>query len=447
MPSAQKQFTRSNAVDVGFFHLWLSMLAAVVFGLTPLARSQEAIDRVVAVVDEQIILQSELLQYTYSLAVQMGIDPRKQPDKFKELRENALQSLIAQKVFLTKAKEDSVTVDQHQVDQALEERLKYMVEQLGSEEKLEEYYGQPMRKIRRTFRESVEEGLLVRTLQQRKFREIKISRREVEEFYHAMKDSLPGIKASVHLRHILVNVAPGETAVEAARAKIDTLLARVRNGEDFAKLARLYSEDPGSAAKGGELGFIQRGDFVKEFEEAAFALQPGEISGVVRSQFGFHIIQLIDRRGEKANARHILIRLNTTASDEKATEAFVSQLRDDIVAGKISFEDAAKKYSTDQTSNEKGGDLGWFESDQLQVPAFREAARSLQPGEISQPLKTQYGFHLVRLEERREPRQYTLEQDWQQIQEMAQNAKVERELQNWLATLKKQMYVRVATLE
>ncbi len=441
MRTAQFFFLRCKLLNV----LWFSLLAA--FSLALPAQGQEVIDRVVAVVDDQIILQSELVQYTYSMAMQMGVDPRKHPDKFKELRESALQSLIAQKVFFTKAKEDSVTVDQRQIDQVLEERLKYMVEQLGSEEKLEEYYGQPMRKIRRMFRESVEEGLLVRTLQQKKFREVKISRREVEDFYLANKDSLPGIKAAVRLSHILVNIAPGDAAVEAAKAKIDTLLQRVRNGDDFATLARSYSEDPGSASKGGELGFIQRGDFVKEFEEAAFALQPGEISGVVRSSFGFHVIQLIDRRGEKINARHILVRLSISASDEKSTETFVRQLRDDILAGKIPFAEAAKKYSTDQTSNEKGGDLGWFESEQLQVPAFREAAKTLQPDEISQPLKTQYGFHLVRLDDRREPRQYTLARDWQEIHEMAQNAKVERELQNWLATLKKQMYVRVAAVE
>ncbi|MGH7598005.1 MAG: peptidylprolyl isomerase, partial [bacterium] len=414
MRTVQSFFLRCKAVSVLFLSLW-----AVFVTMLP-ARGQEVIDRVVAVVDDQIILQSELLQYTYSTAMQMGIDPRKHPDKFSELRENALQSLIAQKVFFTKAKEDSVTVDQRQVDQVLEERLKYMVEQLGSEEKLEEYYGQPMRKIRRLFRENVEEGLLVRTLQQKMFREVKTSRREVEEFYQVHKDSLPGVKASVRLSHILVNIAPGDAAVTTAKAKIDSLLQRVRGGEDFATLARLYSEDPGSATKGGELGFIQRGDFVREFEEVAFGLQPGEISGVVRTSFGFHVIQLIDRRGEKVNARHILVRLSTSASDEKATETFIHQLRDDILAGKISFEEAAKKYSNDQTSNEKGGDLGWFESDQLQVQAFREVARTLKPGEISEPLKTQYGFHLVRLDDRREARQYTLAQDWQEIHDMAQ---------------------------
>lgn len=436
-----QRFHKSILFIIGLFSL-------LNFGAAPgRIYAQEILDRVVAVVDDQIILQSELLQYAYSLAVQLNIDPRKQPDKFDELRDGALESLIAQKVLLTKAKEDSVTVEQRQVDQVLDERLKGMVEQLGSEDKVEEYFGQPLRKVKRTLRQNIEDGLLVRTLQQKKFREIKISRREVEDFYAAMKDSLPGVKAAVHLRHILLNISAGEAAVKVAQAKIDTLLKRVRNGEDFAKLARLYSEDQGSAAKGGELGLIQRGDFVKEFEEVAFVLQPNEISDVVRTQFGFHIIQLIERRGEKTNARHILIRLATTANDEKETAAFGSRLREDILAGKISFEDAAKKHSTDQTTAEKGGDLGWFEADQLQVPAFREAAKTLKPGEISPPLKTQYGFHLVRLEERRDPRQFTLAEDWQQIHEMAMSEKGEKDFQAWVATLKKQMYIRVASLE
>jgi peptidyl-prolyl cis-trans isomerase SurA len=432
-----------NSKTVRVFRAWLFFTLICGYDLR-FTLAQEIIDRVVAVVDDQIIMQSELLQYAYTLGFQMGIDPRKQPEKFNQLRDGALQSLIVQKVLLTKAKEDSVTVDQRRVDQVLEERLKSMVDQLGSEEKVEEYFGQPMRKVRRTIRESVEEGLLVRTLQERKFREIKVSRRETEEFYHAMKDSLPGIKASVRLSHILLNVTPGEAAVKVARAKIDSLLQLVRSGEDFAKLAKEHSEDPGSAQKGGELGLIQRGDFVKEFEEVAFAMQPGEISGVVRTQFGFHIIQLIERRGEKINARHILVRLPATSADEQATEAFARELREEILAGKTSFQDAAKKYSADPTSNEKGGDLGWFESEQLQVPAFREAAKTLKPGEISPALKTQYGFHLVRLDERREPRKFTLEQDWQEIQEMALQAKSEKEFQKWVTTLKKQMYIQVA---
>ncbi len=407
------------------------------------ASAQEVLDRIVAVVDDKIILQSELNQFSYQTAFQLGIDPRRDKEKFAALEKEALNNLVNQKVMLTKAQEDSITVDDRQVDQLLDERIKSMVDQLGSEEKVEEYFGQSLRKIRRTFRTDIADALMVRTLQQKKMRELKVSRREVEQFYQAYKDSLPTIKASAKLSHILLNVQPGEVAANAAREKLEGLLKRIRGGEDFAKLAGEYSQDPGSMKRGGELGFIQRGDFVREFEEVAFALKPGEISDIVQTQFGFHILQLIDRRGEKINVRHILLRVATTAEDEARVRAKADSLLTDIKSGKIKFEDAAKQYSTDKTTNEKGGDLGWFELDQLQVAAFREAARTLSPGEISEPLKTEFGFHLVRLDERREPRKYTLTEDWAQIEEMAMQHKGETEMRAWVESLKKKMYVRI----
>ncbi len=408
------------------------------------AQAQEVLDRIVATVDDKIILQSELSQYAYQLAIQMGIDPRRDAAKFEALRANALESLVDQKAMLVKAAEDSIVVDERQVDQVLDDRIKAMTQQLGSEEKVEEYFGQPMRKIRRTLRRDISEGMLVRTLQQKKFREVKISRREVEQFYHAMKDSLPGIKESVRLSHILLNIQAGDEATKAARAKAEELLTRIRAGENFAELAGKYSEDPGSQKRGGELGFIQRGDFVREFEEAAFALQPGEISGLVQSQFGIHIIQMIDRRGEKINVRHILIRVAMSAGDENRTAERLKNLREEIVSGKIKFEDAAKQHSNDLTTNEKGGDLGWFEIDQLQVPEFVGVAKSLKPGEISQPIKTQFGYHIVRLDERREPRDFNLKEDWDQIEDMALNFKAEQEFRKWVDALKKDLYIKIA---
>jgi len=409
--------------------------------------AQEILDGIVAVVDDKIILYSELNQFAYQMAIQMGIDPRKDTEKFNELRKTALSNLVDQKVLLTKAEEDSVVIDDRQVDQVLEDRLTTITQQLGSEEKVEEYFGQPMRKIRRTLRKDISEALLVRTLQQQKFREIKVSRREVEEFYKTMKDSLPTVKASVELSHILFNIQPSQESIKAARAKIESILKRIRDGEDFAELAKQYSEDPGSRKRGGELGFIERGDFVREFEEAAFALQPGEISDIVQTQFGFHIIQLIDRRGEKINARHILIRVAMSDEDEIRTRDALQKLRDEIVAGKITFEEAAKKYSSDLTTNEDGGSLGWFEIDQLQVKEFRQVAASLEPGEISQPIKTQFGYHLVRLDDRREPRKLDLANDWQQLEEIVLARKSEREFRNWLESLKKDLYIRIAANE
>ncbi len=406
--------------------------------------AQEIVDRIVAVVDDKIILQSELVQFTTQTAFQLGLNPQREPEKFNALRAQALQNLINQKVMLTQAQEDSITVDERQIEQVLEERMKAIVQQLGSEQKAEEYFGLPLRKIRKQFRDDIEEQLMVRNLQQKKMRELKVSRREVEQFYQTYQDSLPMVEASVKLSHVLFNIQAGDEAVQAAREKIESVQKRIREGEDFAKLAGEFSEDPGSAKRGGELGLIQRGDFVREFEEAAFALEPDQVSEIVRTQFGFHIIKLIERRGEKINVRHVLIRVPTVASDEQRTREQAAAIRADIVAGKITFEDAAKKYSNDQTTNEKGGDLGWFEATQLQVEAFREAARTLQPGEISEPLKTEFGYHLVRLNEKREARKLSLTEDADRLHEMALNHKAEEQLRRWVESLKQQMYVRVA---
>jgi peptidyl-prolyl cis-trans isomerase SurA len=409
----------------------------------PRVRSQQVLDQIAAVVDNNIILSSELLQYTRQLAVQLAINPAKEPEKFEELRRNTLDNMVIQKVLLTKAKEDSITVDDRQVDQTLDEQINRMVQQLGSEEKLEEYFGQPLRKIRRTLRQEIADRMLVETLQSKKVREVRISRREVEEFYHVRKDSLPRLKASVKLSHILFTIEAGDEAQKKARALIDSLLSLVRAGEDFATLARNYSEDPGSKDKGGELGFIQRGDFVKEFEEAAFALKPGEISDVVKSQFGLHIVQLIDRRGEKINARHILIRLTTTVDDESAVQQKAKDLREKILGGTVAFADAAREHSQDKTTSANGGDLGWFEVDQLQLPAFRQAIEALRVNEISEPVKTQFGYHVLRLDGRRDARSMSFDEDYEQIHEMALYSKREREFAAWVQSLKKHLYIRI----
>jgi peptidyl-prolyl cis-trans isomerase SurA len=407
------------------------------------AQSGTVLDRIVAIVDDQIILQSELLNFAYTFAFQLNIDPRKDPDKFEEVRRTTLQNLITQKVLYTKALLDSVVVDDRQVDSVLEEQLRRLVDQLGSEEKVEEFYGMSLRQIRRDFRDEVRERLLVEALQAQRMRQVSVSRREVEEFYSTMKDSLPKLPEQVKLRHILLQPKPSEEAEQKARARIDTILARLRSGADFAELARLYSEDPGSAKRGGEIGFAKRGDFVPEFEEAAFALKPGEISDVVRTQFGFHVIQVLERRGEKIRLRQILIRLQTSPEDEKKTAERLLDIRRRIQKGEWTFAEAAKKFSEDPNSADKGGDLGWFKVDEFQLEAFKKAVEKLQVGEISDPVKTQFGLHLILLEDRRPARELSLQEDWEQIEQWALNIKRRKEFEAWVEKIKKDVYIEI----
>ncbi len=426
----------SRAMRRGF--LLITLLAGSVF-----AQNGEVLDRIVAVVDDQIILQSELLNFAYTFAFQMNIDPRKDPAKFEEVRKKTLENLIDQKVLYTKALLDSVVVDDRQVDSVLEQQLKRLIDQLGSEKKVEEFYGMPLRQIRKEFREEVRERLLVEALQAKKMRQITVSRREVEEFYATHKDSLPPLPEEVKLRHILLQPKPSKDAEARARARIDSIRALLLAGADFAELARKYSEDPGSAQRGGDMGFAKRGDFVPAFEEAAFALKPGELSDVVHSQFGFHVIQLLERRGEKIRVRHILIRLQTTPEDEKRTAQRLIEIKKKIEAGELTFAEAARKYSEDPNSADKGGDLGWFKVNEFQLEAFRKVAATLKVGEISDPIKTRFGLHLVLLEDRRPSRPLSLQQDWEQIEQWALDAKRRKEFEAWVNDLKKDVYIEI----
>jgi len=417
----------------------------VLFLTSPGAFAQQVLDEIVAVVGDRIILLSELNQYTYNVALQQGIDPSKAPDKFEEIRKKTLENLVDQKVLLLKAQEDSVQVEESQVDQVLNEQIQQMVQQLGSEEKLVEYFGAPLNKIKRDFRDDVRERLLIEALQAKKFREVKVSRREVEEFYHTMRDSLPEIQEAVKLSHILLEVKPGDEAKRAAYERIKDLLQRVRAGEDFPRLAEQYSEDPGSAANGGELGFIQRGEFVREFEEAAFALEPGQVSDIVETKFGYHIIKLLERRGEKINTAHILIRVQTTSEDEKRTLQRAEEIRQQILEGSADFAEMAKKYSDDKTTAAEGGSLGWFPVDQLQIAEFKKAVQDLKVGQVSSPLRTKFGYHVIKLDDKKEARKLALLQDWEQIETWALNFKRQKEFQKWLEDAKKDIHIDVKT--
>lgn len=405
--------------------------------------AQPVLDKVVAVVENEVILQSELTQYALNLAFQLRIDPRREAEKFAQLQRETLQNLINQKILLAKAEEDTVVVEERQVDSVLEEQISRMIQQFGSEQKLEEQVGMSINKLKRNFRDEVRKNLRVEKLQQTKFSTIKITRREVEEFFNSTKDSLPELKETVDISHILINVKAGDASERAAQQKIADLLQQVKAGADFADLCRKYSEDPGSAARGGEIGFMERGDFVPEFEEVAFLLEPGQISDIVRSRFGLHIIQCIDRKGDKINVRHLLIRLEPTSIDETETEKKTREIRELLNDPNNDFKKIAEQYSDDETTKQQGGHLGLFETENLQEPEFRAVIDTLKPGEISQPFKTKFGWHILKLNSKQEPRAISIERDWERLEAYALNLKRQRQFQNWLEELKKDVYIEI----
>lgn len=420
-------------------------LALVMLGLafSPL-QAQQVLDRILAVVDDDVILESEVAQGAYLTAMQLRIDPAKSPREYARLKQETLNNLINQKILLVQADKDTIKADDQQVERYLQQQMANVIQQLGGEDKVEEYFGAPLAKVRRNYREEIERNLRIRTVQSGKMQGIKISRREVEQYFKANRDSIGPIKESIDLSHILIKATPGAAARKAALDKAEALRLRIVGGEDFATLARENSEDPGSASRGGDLGFMSRGEFVREFEEAAFKLAPGEISPVIESQFGYHIIQMIERRGEKIDTRHILIVPKPSREDEVAAADTIKTIAQRLKEG-LPFEELVQRYSQDESSKADKGHLGSFEIDQLRERAkeFVYAVKGLQEGDYSDPVRTQYGFHILRVNQREAARELDFNKDYDRIHQLALDHKMQQTFNAWIAQLKEDVHVEI----
>lgn len=397
----------------------------------------QTLDRIVAVVDNDIILDSELNAQVQLLVINNKIDPNT-----PGLKEQVLQSMINEKLIVAKAIEDSVTVTDDEIQQQLDNVIQQRIQQFGSEARLEEIYGMPISRIRREFRDEMRKNLLAQRLQQQRFGGTQIGRFEVEEFYRTYKDSLPRVPEEVELAHIFMRPKVSDEAKATTTAKLRGLLDSLQNGADFGALARRYSEDPGSAPQGGDLGFVRRGQFVKEFETAVFALGEKQVSGIVETEFGLHIIQLLERRGDAVHARHILLRIEKTKISDDATIALLDSLRQRILAGE-SFAELAKKYSERKETSMIGGELGTFELEQLDKGTF-DAIAGLKEGEMTHPVRlvegNSYGYHILLLKKRVPAHSMTLQGDYRRIETLALNLKRTKDYQSWLEDLRGKIY-------
>jgi peptidyl-prolyl cis-trans isomerase SurA len=258
------------------------------------------------------------------------------------------------------------------------------------------------------------------------------------EFYQTYRDSLPVQGESVRLSHIMMSVAPSEEEKRSAFQQAKEVLAKARAGESFDSLARSYSQCP-SAESGGDLGYFARGEMVPEFERAAFALNPGEISDVVETMYGYHILRCEDRSDNRARVRHILIALSTSVEDEQRLLDRLNELRSRALDGD-DFSALAEEHSQDPYSSEQGGELGWYPLDQLNTQ-FRSVVDTLSVGNVSEPIKTASGVHLLKVTDRVNQRQITLEDDREAIEELARQKKISDRLESWLRQLSEEIYV------
>ncbi len=406
--------------------------------LVQISFAQQLIDGIAAVVGDEIILKSEITNLINQYLIQNRIQADENPKLIERVRQQTVNSLIEQKLMLIQAEKDTIEVDPELLDQRVEQRLRFLIERVGSEDQLEKAFQSPMRKIRKDLRKVIEEQLLVEQTRSTRFRDIKISRREVEDFYNNFQDSLPKLQETVTISHILKIVKPSQEAQVDAFKKITEIKEMLQNGADFAELAEKYSDDPASAKRGGDLGLISRGDFVNEYETVAFGLNDGEVSDIVQTQFGFHIIKMDERRGEKIRTRHILVQVTPTEEDEQRTIEELNQLRERALAGE-DFSELAMANSDDENVKNDKGLLGTFEIEKLAIPEFKEIVNELEIGEISKPFKTDFGYHIVKLNDRQKSRPVSLEEDWQRVEEIAYNYKLDKEYKAWIEKLKNEI--------
>lgn len=411
----------------------------ITFLICATLRAQVVLDKIVAVVDNEIILKSELdFRANYEAA------QRNKSSVDSTLLRNVLMQMIEEKLLYAQAELDSITVSDDQVKSQLDYQINYFIQQYGSQEKLEQVYGMPVEKIKRVLRDDTRKNLMAQMLQQKKFGEVQVSRKEVEDFFETYRDSLGIVPDKYEIAHIFQNPKTGERARRKALELAKTLLDSIKKGADFAELAKKFSDDPGSAAQGGDLGFVKRGVFYPEFEAAAFSLAPNQLSDIVESPAGFHIIQMIERRGESIHTRHILIKMKSDSeADLKAIE-FLTDLRDSIISGKNTFEYYAKKYSDDKESAKFGGNLGTFEANQLDKSILDQIYK-MKEGDISFPKRIEldrntYGYHIVKLIKRIPQHRANLELDYNEIKRLAEYYKKQKLYRKWIDEIKEKIY-------
>jgi peptidyl-prolyl cis-trans isomerase SurA len=402
--------------------------------------AQVLVDRIVAVVDKEIITESELNERATYLALQNRIDPNQ-----KGLRTQVLDGLISEKLMLAQALIDSIEVTDDEITRALDQQITNFVRQVGSEQRVEQMYGKPISRIKREYRTEIKNQLLVQKMRQQREASVSVTRREVEDFFTSFRDSLPQVPEEYEMSHIYIVPKPDTTVESKTRLVMQSILDSIHAGGDFADFAKRYSTDPGSAASGGDLGWEKRGVFVREFEETVFGLKEGDISGIVKTQFGFHIIQLLGRRGESVHARHILMKIDKGPASDSAAVDTLRILRGRALKGEP-FAELASKYSEDEDTKSVGGDLGTLTMDQLQ-PDFAGQIKDMKAGEISEPQRTvvgsSYGFHIIWMRKRTPPHAINLQDDFKRIEQLTLYMKRNKLHAQWLDELKKTIFVDI----
>ncbi len=421
---------------------------ALLFSSFSVTAQEQLIDRVLAVVGNEIILNSD---------VKVQLDQRKAAGE--EFGENGaclvLEDLMFEKLLIHQAEVDSVEVTDAEVQAVLDRRMDYFISQLGSRKKLEEYYGKTVAELEEELYKPIYGQLVAQKMQQEITGDLKVTPQEVRQFFMSIpSDSLPFINSQVEINQLVKYPEITPESRQQALDRINELRQRVMDGSKVSTLAVLYSEDPGSSKNGGKYEGIKRGQFVKEFEAVAFTMKPGEISEVFETEYGFHFMELLAKRGQEIDLRHILISPKVTDDALQEANRFLDSIKVAIEKGDISFDKAAKEFSDDKATKYNGGAMinpangeTKFEINELDKGLFF-TIDNLEEGEISEPLYMNRpdgkpAFRLIQLKKQTPPHRANMKDDYQRIKEVALSQKRTEVLEAWIAEHVATTYIRV----
>lgn len=424
-------------------------IIALLFSITAMAQPQ-VLDKVIAVVGKNPLLLSELETNL--------LQQKEKGDETPDMRCKVFEDLLFQKLLLAQADRDSVVVGDQEVEGEISRRINYYVGMLGSEEKFEEFYGKRISVFKDELRDDVRNQLVAQKMQQKITGDTKLTPSEVRAFYNTLNlDSLPLINSELEIGHIVKKPPVSDEAKKMVRDQLEGYRQRVINGESMSVLAALYSEDPGSAKNGGRYETVMRGQMVPEFEAVAFRLKPGEVSEIFETTYGFHFIQLLARRGESVDVRHILMSPKISQLDILKAKNQLDSIRNLIVEGKYTFSEAAFKFSDDKETRQNSGLLvnPAASSTRWEIDELGQTDQNMvfildkmQVGEVSPVMQyvdndAKQSWRILYLKTRTEPHKANMKDDYTKLLNMATYAHHKKAITDWITKRSKSNYIKI----
>ena len=414
--------------------------------LISLEVTSQTIDKVVAVVGDEIVLYSDIESQIIQYAGQGNYS--------SDMRCVVIEDLLKQSILIHYAKLDSIEVSKDEIDSEVEKRYKYFEDQLGSQLKVELYFDKSIVEIKSELFNVIENQMFVQKMQSKIVSDIKLTPAEVQKIFDQLNsDDIPIIPQQIEISQIVITPEITEEQTQSIKDKLNSYRERVYEGEDFKTLAILYSDDITTAKNGGELGYVNRGDLVPEFERAAFKLKKGEVSEIVVTKFGMHIIQLIDRKGEQINVRHILIKPKPNSYSKQQANEKINEIFNKINLNEITFEEAVQQFSDHPSKNNKGLVTNPTNMSTLLVlndlpPFLKSKLSTVKKDEILNVgyidvMENDFAYRIFKINNKVEEHRATFENDFTTINNIATTFKREQIIENWIKNYIKKTFIKI----